>query len=259
MNGLSGKRVVVTRAATQAEGLNSTLRQFGAYPLSYPCIDIRPPANTTPLLRALKALQADDWLLVTSTNTVDVLSQLQISLPQTLRLGAVGPSTAEAARVKLGLEALVIPESFTAEALAHALPDLTGQHVLLPQSGRADSTLADNLRQRGARVTVVTAYENSLGSGGIALCQEIELGHVDAITFTSASTVTNALLRLDAEGGNKSLIDSLVIACMGPKTAEAAQQCGLTVDVIPVQSSIAALCAALDRYFRSSLPGEKEA
>ena len=44
MNELAGKRIVNTRAAHQAAEFSALLRQHGAIPIEYPCIEIAPPA-----------------------------------------------------------------------------------------------------------------------------------------------------------------------------------------------------------------------
>jgi hypothetical protein len=98
---LSGKRVVVTRAPHQAEELVSLLRDYGARPIFYPCIDIAPPEDTTALDAALRDVAAFDWLILTSANTVRALAThlealgLPLSMLGHLRAVAVGPATAE--------------------------------------------------------------------------------------------------------------------------------------------------------------------
>ncbi len=78
---LAGKRIVVTRAANQADELDDLLRSRGAEPLPYPCIAIAPPTDTGPLDAALRDLVAGEftWLVLTSRNAVVVLAERLVS------------------------------------------------------------------------------------------------------------------------------------------------------------------------------------
>ncbi len=49
MSALRGKRIVNTRALHQAADFDALLTKYGAVPISYPCIVIEPPADTTQL------------------------------------------------------------------------------------------------------------------------------------------------------------------------------------------------------------------
>ena len=116
-----------------------------------------------------------DWLALTSANAAWAVSRrlAELGLPLTilhgLRLAAVGPATAAAARDALGLEADIIPDEFSSAALAQVLTPLAEARVLLPLSSLAETTLADALRAQGASVTCVVAYQTVIGSGGVDL------------------------------------------------------------------------------------------
>ncbi|MCL0070212.1 uroporphyrinogen-III synthase [Dehalococcoidia bacterium] len=71
-------------------------------------------------------------------------------------------------------------------------------------------------------------------------------GEVDAITFTSPSTV-RGLIALMA--GHAEALNKPIIACIGPVTAAAATESGLRVDIIARKYTIAGLVEALvERY-----------
>ncbi len=259
---LSGKRVVNTRAAHQAEDLDALLRERGAIPLPYPCIAIAPPADAAPLDTALQELIAGgyDWLILTSANTVRALAQrlntlrLSVRSQPALLVAAVGASTAEAAKTVLGLEANLIPPEFTAKALGKALDSSPGKRVFLPQSAIAHPALAEALRESGAVVTAVDAYRTVVGSGGVDLPALLARRAVDAIVFASSSGVQNFLARLDAEGGRRGELEGLCIACIGPRTAETAREGGLVVSVVPAVHTLENVVASLEIYFDNSHP-----
>ena len=256
MSVLSGRRVVVTRAPHQAEELADLLRQRGAEPLLYPCIDIAPPEDTASLDQALSAADGDyDWLVLTSTNTVAALARRMetLGLPtdalSSLKVAAVGTATEQATEQRLGLRVTLVPETHLGSALTQALAAEAGARVLLSQSALADASIADALAAAGLSVTVVTAYRTVIGSGGVDLPGLLRVRQVDAITFTSPSTVANSLERLSREGGDAALLQDVCLACIGTTTAAAARAAGLNVSVVPESHTLQALIDALERHF----------
>jgi uroporphyrinogen-III synthase len=133
--------------------------------------------------------------------------------------------------------------------LAATLQFSPGARVLLPQSGIASPALADALVKQGAEVQVVTAYRTVRGSGGDPIPRLLARGEVDAIIFTSGSTVRHFLVRLSAEGGSQSDLAGITIACIGANTAQAVRDAGLSVAVVAQVSTLAALVRSLEDYF----------
>lgn len=264
MSALAGKRIVVTRAPHQSSELEHLLHERGAAPLLYPCIDIAPSEDLTPLNTALHAAMdgAFDWLVLTSANTVLALKQRFEAMEVKpahftgLQVAAIGAGTARAAEQQLGLRVSVTPEEYTAEALAQALRPADGTRVFLPQSAIAEPTLATTLSDMGAMVTAVEAYRTVVGSGGIDLPALLTTGEMDAITFTSASTVTNLLHRLQTEGGDTTLLARFCLACIGTKTAAAARKHNLPITVMPAEHTLDGLVTALERYYAELTIGE---
>ncbi len=260
---LTGLSIVNTRANHQAEPLTDELSAMGATVLHYPAIRIAPPADFAPLDGALAALLQGkfDWLVLTSANTVEGLAQrlemLQIAggLASTpARIAAVGPATAEAAARRLDVHANLIPEEFVAESLAKALALQVDGRILLPQSEIARPFLADALQAAGAAVTQVVAYRTLTGQGGDPLPQLFWEGRIDAVTFTSPSTVHNFLKRLKAEGGNPGMLVDVAIACIGPQTAAAAVSHDLPRPLAAEESTVSGLVQTLVRYFHAASP-----
>lgn len=255
--GLSGLTVVNTRAVHQAGELDALLRGQGATVLSYPAIAIAPMPDTTPFEEAIRAGVdgAFDWLVITSANTVWLIKERMAALGfppaslNELRIAAVGTATAEAVQRDLGLDVELLPEEFVAESLAEALGEVAGQRIFLPQSAQARPVLAQTLRSAGAEVTQVDAYRTVMGQGGVALGEYFWRGDVDVVTFTSASTVHNFVKRLKAENGSTAMLVDVVVACIGPITAEAARRHDLPVKVVPEEHTIEGLVAALVGYF----------
>ncbi len=254
---LQGMRVVNTRAVEQAGTLTELLEAQGAEVLSYPAIRIEPLPENEGLDEALHTAVAGafDWLVVTSSNTVSVLVQRLIELGYTaealgeMRVAAIGPATAQAVEEELGLAVELVPEEYVAESLATAIAGEAGQRVFLPQSALARPVLAERLRQAGAEVTAVEAYRTGVGQGGAPLPEYFWRGDVDAVTFTSTSAVHNFMRRLKRENGSAGMLVDVVVACIGPVTAEAARNHDLPVQVVPAEHTVEALVDALAAYF----------
>jgi len=245
---LGGKYIVNTRAVHQAEKLDKLLRERGAEPLAYPCIDILPPLDTSELDEALKSLETYDWLVLTSVNTVYTVAGQLAALNITpdwsqVKVAAVGSSTAKAIQKRLNTSVDLIPGEFVAEGLAAALNLSEGQRVLLPQSEIARSVLQDTLREQGADVHALAAYRTHIGSGGVDLPRLLQVGQVDALTFTSSSTAENCVKRLG-------YAPDIPAACIGPITADTAREQGFQTIIMPEIYTLAAMVQALADYFK---------
>ncbi|HEU5377654.1 MAG TPA: uroporphyrinogen-III synthase [Ktedonobacteraceae bacterium] len=255
---MQGKRIVITRALHQAEELATLLTQRGAEVLLYPCIAIEPPRDTTLLDRVLRDLAegAFDWLVVTSANAVMILSQrckiLGLAPASSVALACVGPATAEAARRLLSMRSQALPEEYIAEALLEVLRPALPARVLILQAEKARPALSEELVAAGATITRVTTYRTMPGEGGIHLGMLLKQRQVDAITFTSASTVQNCAQRLCSEGADISLLMDMCLACIGPLTAQAVRQLGCIVSVMPTRHTIEGLVEGLEAYFAGS-------
>ena len=238
--------------------MKAVLEEAGFRTLLYPAIAIRPPADTRDLDAALQNARGYDWIIFTSANAMEAVARRLEALglgPDVLQgpaIAAVGPATAQAVNQRLGLEVAVIPPKAVGESLLAALPMAAGERALLPRAAKARDVLPDGLRARGVQVGVIIAYETVLGQGGDDLPAALRSGRVDAITFTSPSTVRNTLIRLETEAGlGADALSGVIVACIGPVTAKAAREAGLRVDIVPEEYTAPGLVRALaERFFR---------
>jgi len=155
----------------------------------------------------------------------------------------------------------VQPADYRAEGLlaAFAAEELRGARILLPRAAGARAILPETLRARGAQVDEVIAYRAvpPADADVDGLRAALEAGRLDALTFTSSSTVRNfgALL---GEAELKRLVRDgrPVVACIGPVTAATARECGLPVTVVPRTYTAAALVGEreLPRLVRDGRP-----
>jgi len=243
---LFGKKVLVTRSRDQASELSELLRQYGAEPIEFPVIKISPPESFDELDSALERIEKYDWLLFTSANGVRaVIDQLR-ELGRDVRwlkgpkVGAIGPKTAEAIQ-SLGVRVDFVPQEFVAEAVVREFPDdPKGKRILIPRAKEAREVIPEKLRELGADVDVVTSYKTEAEESDVAdVSDRIQAGEIDIITFTSSSTV-----RMFAERIPK-VPEGVIIACIGPITAETAESLGLKPDVVAEEYTIEGLVKAL--------------
>src|SRR5688500_17559084 len=202
---LQDKRIAVTRAEEQAAGLLARLRELGADPIACPAIAFAPPNDFTSFDTAIGRLEQYDWLIATSANGVRALIDRMAALGKRptelarLMLGAIGPATAEVL-AEHGLRAGFIPTAYVAESILAEIGDLAGKHILLPRADIARETLAMGLRAKGAIVDEIAAYRTVPGPGASKLAGVLRADTLDAITFTSSSTVRYLLDGLEIEG-----------------------------------------------------------
>lgn len=250
---LAGRRIVVTRARAQASELVHQLAALGADVWCVPVIRIEPMPDLAPLQRALEALPTYDWAVFTSANTVAIACAEPAQYART-PVAAIGPATA-AALAERGIAVALVPEPHVAEALVAALTarGVRGARILIPSAERARPVLADGLRAAGAVVDVVPVYRTVAddASAADALARELQAGAVDAVTFTSSSTVEHfaALIGPDAASAG-----GYVAAVIGPVTAATARELGLDRGgLITAEPSTAdGLVAALARHFAAA-------
>lgn len=255
---LQGKRIVVTRAEEQSAGLLGRLRALGAEPIACPAIAIVPPDDFAPLDAAIERLHTYDWLIVTSVNGVRALCDRIAALGRDpaplkrLKIGAIGPATAEALQER-GLQASFMPTSFVAEAILEQIGDVVGRRILLPRANIAREALAVGLRERGALVDEIAAYRTVPGPGAPRLAEILRAHTLDAITFTSSSTVRYLLDGLHAAGLDRSearaLLNQALVVCIGPVTAATAQEEGLHVDLVAHEYTTDGLLRVLAERF----------
>jgi uroporphyrinogen III methyltransferase / synthase len=260
---LFGKRILVTRAREQAGSLAALLREEGATPLVVPTIEIRPPTEPAHMARALENLKAGhyQWVVFTSANGVDwtwaalTAAGGDARAFGASRLAVIGPATARALESR-GLRADIVPKEFRGEGLVTEMlaSQIGAKHerVLLARAARARDLLPDSLRVAGCVVDVVAAYETHPPPRASidALAHDIEAGRVDAVTFTSSSTVEH-LCDLLGEPAIALLTSVHRVACIGPVTAETARARGLRVDVVADEYTVPGLVRALAGALRT--------
>jgi uroporphyrinogen-III synthase len=187
-------RIVVTRAADQADELVARLETLGHEVVRCPLIRVEPLADDP------VDASAYDWAVVTSPNGARELARRLVAPPR--RLAAIGPATAEAL-ASSGLHVDLVPAVHTQEGLLAELPP---GRVLF---GGAEGARRLLIEERGADF--------------LPLYRTVELRppppEGDVALLASAS----AARALAATGA------TLPVVAIGPQTAAEARERGLEV------------------------------
>ena len=261
---LAGKRVVVTRARSQASELCRLIEERGGTAYEFPVIRIAWPEDLAPLDEAIGRLGAFDWLAFTSANGVKLFfermkhNKVDPGVLAGAKFAAVGPKTA-AAMEKQGLSVDVVAEEFVGEGLAEALQGHVrpGQRVLLPRADLARKAVPELLREQGCEVTDLVAYRNVIVTENVEeLVSLLQAGEIDIVTFTSSSTVNNFVSALQGYP-LATLLHGVVLAAIGPVTANTAAELGLAVDVMPPTYTIPDLVDAIVQYLETQQEGPR--
>ena len=236
---LESKRVVVTRPAAQADSLCYMLKEAGAVPIRFPTICIRPVEKSQRLEGALAHLENYDWVVFTSVNGVRyALNGLARTWPDSTLVAAIGPAT-KRALVSRGVPVHFMPSEYRAECIAEGIG---GHQVLMLRAQGARPALRTILQSRGTAVEEIPLYFAETIQPPQAAYSKVQQG-VDAITFTSASTVRSYAELMGAD------VKCAVIACIGPVTADMATSLGMPVHAVAAEYTISGMVEALKEFY----------
>jgi uroporphyrinogen III methyltransferase/synthase len=253
---LFGKTIVVTRAREQASEFLDVLTDLGALCLEFPTIQVISPESWEGLDKGIRELEGYHWLVFTSVNGVKYFfNRLEtqggdVRDLKGMKIAAIGPKTGEAVVTK-GISIDLMPEEYRAEAVVEAFKreGIQGKKILLPRAREAREVLPQELEKLGAVVNVVEAYRTVKAEENKEDIQEmLRREEIHMVTFTSSSTVDNFL---DMFRGEPILewMEKTAVACIGPVTAERAEQKGLTVTLVAKQYTIPSLTQTIVDYF----------
>ncbi len=210
--------------------------------IELPAIAIEPLEFTVPDLGAY------EWLVFTSVNGVHAFfdrglesAGLDARALASVRIAAIGPGTArELAR--RGLRPDLLPERFVAESLLAAFPDpsAASARVLLARAEQARDVLPEGLGARGYAVDVLPVYRTVPAVPDATAIARVQGGKVDAVTFTSSSTVDNFCAAVAPLPDPQPFVVSI-----GPVTSATAVSHGLRVDAEATEHTIDGLVATL--------------
>jgi uroporphyrinogen-III synthase len=183
---LAGRTVLTCRQSGRGDELHFAIAGAGGTVVHLPLIEVTEPADGGAALRAaMNQLSRYDWLVCTSVNGVRAIARWE--LPAGIKLGAVGPATAEAFGETFGRAVDLVPAEHTAADLAAAFPDPPGI-VLAVVADLAGDDLGSGLLAKGFEVEVVRGYGTRAPHHPVGLLRSAS--QADVVVLTSASAVT---------------------------------------------------------------------
>ena len=225
---LSGKRLVVTRAAKQASGISARLGALGAEVIETPMIETRtldcPYVIPAKAGISFESLANFDILAFTSTNGVESFFKQLFAAGYDVRVLA-GKKIASVGRItekkllEYGIRCDYVPEDHTGEGLGKLLAEkcsageLDESRILLLQGNLADETLLKHL----PKATRWIVYE-TLPVTELPEWKRESVASADAVVFASTSAVENFAKMAD--------VHPRLSFCIGRMTESAAQKHG---------------------------------
>lgn len=254
---LFGKRVLITRGRSQSGRMADQISKCGAEPVLFPTIEILPPEDSSPLDEALTHISVYDWIIFTSVNGVEKFFERFFQINEDIRmlagprLGAIGPVTAASIK-KFGLKVDLLAKEFIAEGVLDLLTEeqIANKRFLIPRAAKARDILPKGITDLGGLVDVVAVYRTGKPTTAdvAKITRELEQKRIDAVTFTSSSTVTHFAEMLNSEDV-KGLLQGVTLASIGPITSQTMRSLGLRVDVEAQEYTIDGLVKALADHF----------
>jgi uroporphyrinogen III methyltransferase/synthase len=257
---LFGRRIVVTRSPEQAGSLVDALENLGAQAVEAPTFRVLPPEDPEALDRAAASVDQYQWVVFEGASAVTRFRAAIARGPRDLRafgrvkLAAIGPSTAEQLAA-IGLKADVVVPEFRGERVGDALvggSSIEGQRVLVVRPDHLHDVIAQDLTERGATVTDLVAYRSTPAPADApasqALYRQLLDGTIDAVTFASPTAVSRFAAIIGAEQA-ADLLNTTVVAAIGPVTAAAALELGIHPTVVADPYTVEGLLDGLVRHF----------
>jgi len=229
---LHGKRILVTRPASQAGKLAQMIVAQGGIPVRFPLLEIAPAADPLPLQQVIARLEIYGIAVFISPNAVEFSVPLILSTrpwPATVQAAAIGQSTAEQLAL-CGIGRVIAPtERFDSEALlelAELQSDrVAGNKVVILRGNGGRDLLAATLIERGAEVHAVTCYHRSAPSDGKLIVSLLRNRQLDALTISSSEGLRNLRALLDTDAFD--LVQTLPVFVPHQRIAEVAVELGL--------------------------------
>ena len=221
MNGIEGKRVLLTRSSEDNAVWSALLKERDIHPATLACI--RCETLHAAAAELARELAECDWLALSSRRGARAVADLHPApLPQHLSVACVGPQTAAEAKGLLGRADRVAPDgtgrSLGVE-LAAILPRSARVLVAAANGGRND--IEDVLAPTGVDVRRVEVYRTEPVGARFPRLRLSDLA-LDAVFFASPSAVRGFVNQATVPAGAR-------VVTLGPTTTEAAREVGVDV------------------------------
>lgn len=244
---LGGRQILLTRPRQNLSKFAGILRELGAHVIEMPSIETKTICPNPRFVQAVKTFgqrAAREWMVFTSPIGVRTFFELlemehldirsmflgSGTCQADIKIAAIGKSTAKELQ-RYGLRADVVPDIFCARSLGEAIEKRTEKEeaATIFRAAIGSEELLPPLQRCMKAVEDVPLYETcyflhpqikeQIRAG-------IQTGEIDAVTFTSASTVKGFVKTLgDLE------YSKVKAVCIGEQSAQEAMQYGMDISI----------------------------
>ncbi|MDQ6958824.1 MAG: uroporphyrinogen-III synthase [Mariprofundaceae bacterium] len=250
MSGLTGKRILITRASGQVEEIAKHIRQRGGMPVTFPCLAVQCCPES--IRQSVKLLEDDGvHALFTSANGVhcvaEALRDTFVSTFESVPVVTIGHHTAKALS-DMGVQAAWISREASQEGLmdAYRQRGLPARLVFF-RAAQGRDALPEALKTAGVDVRLVPAYRTICPDDDTtAVIELLKGGGVDAVLLGSSRTAQHYVRRI----GDARLANRPAIAVISAQVANTAHTMNLDVQVVAKEASFASMLDGLEEWFQ---------
>jgi uroporphyrinogen-III synthase len=228
-NILHNINVMVTRPKELADNLCELIKNAGGVPICYPALEIREPGTSNSREFVSNNIHAFSMAIFISPTAVTRTLQYMHSLPENLRIAAIGSRTAETL-AQAGIHTDILPDGHDSESLL-AHPEMQadkihGSNVIVFRGEGGRTLLGDTLTSRGANVVYAEMYRRAKPEPESD--SEQKLQHADVVSATSNEGLLNLLDMVN----DKTLLRSLPLIVPGGRCEQMAKMLGFKSIVV---------------------------
>lgn len=248
---LTGLRILVTRPEQRAAAFIKQLQVAGGEALAFPVIAITEPDDTHSRSTALKNLSRYQFAIFISPTAVEKTFEEVMALPDTLKLIAIGKSTARTLKsygcilafdtTSNDSEGLLMQAQMQADQVRH-------KRILIFRGEGGRELLADTLRERGAEVDYANIYGRSLPA--TEHLQSADINQLHALCVTSNQSLENLVLLCD----DRARLQKLPLFVPGRRSADLAKDLGFRKIHIADNATDEAMLTALTQWAQTYKP-----
>jgi uroporphyrinogen III methyltransferase / synthase len=254
---LAGRRIVITRAETQAAELLAKLAEAGADVLELPMIRIVPDHSEEDVADMFRELWSYEWIVFTSPNGVRHFFDLFFKEFDDIRalggahVAAIGKGTVAELK-RYFIRADIVPETATSEALAKALVEhqtLDNLNILVITGNKNGDELRKTLESALAIVDQVQVYRTE--NTDISTHPGAEIFRregADAIIFASGSAVESFVAQSAALKTAPNALRPATCS-IGSVTSAVMREKSIPVDMEASEASVEAVVRTLCGHF----------
>ena len=259
---LTGKSIVITRPAQQAQELAAMIREAGGVPVLFPVLEIRDVEDLKPLLELISRLPGFDLAVFISPNAVNKAMNLITArggLPRGILCAAIGRgSVKELARFGV-TDAIAPSRRFDSEALLELpqLSEVRGKKVVIFRGDGGRELLGDTLAARGARVEYAECYRRGRPNPDSApLLKAWARNELHAITVTSSEGLRNLYEMIGALA--RQWLRKTPVFVPHARIADAARELGLARVIVTEPADEGLMKGLIEHFAAGNGPGSRK-